>query len=137
MEKMLMISVGVFGVLCFLPFGDLQTTDWCKDAPDLNCWRYIDEKCIGAYEAWAREHCPYRCGYCPNKPPCVDTDTACAAYIKHDHSACSNPTTRAFMRENCRQECHLCHIPGEHSSPNTPPPGTPVPTDGLVKPAVG
>ena len=41
--------------------------DWCKDSPELNCWRYVDAKCLAFYEDWARAHCPYRCGYCPSK----------------------------------------------------------------------
>ncbi|XP_062601709.1 uncharacterized protein ZK673.1-like [Saccostrea cucullata] len=136
MEKLFELTIGIFGLLCCLQFGstDFTDVDWCKDNPDLNCWRYVDKKCVGFYEDWARQNCPFRCGYCPTHPPCVDTDTSCDAYHAE---ACADENTRAYMREHCRKRCHLCHYPGQDSQPNTPPPGTPVPTDTMVKPAVG
>lgn len=41
----------------------------CQDDPTLKCWYYDDTQCRGVYEAFAREHCPLRCGYCPGKDP--------------------------------------------------------------------
>uniref|UniRef100_K1RFJ1 Uncharacterized protein n=1 Tax=Magallana gigas TaxID=29159 RepID=K1RFJ1_MAGGI len=100
--------------------GAREVINWCRDKDGLNCWRYVDTKCLGFYEDWARENCPYRCGYCPmhmyrvleltplivDKPPCEDTDSSCDAY--HQES-CTNSTTRAYMREHCRKRCNECH----------------------------
>ncbi|XP_078341778.1 uncharacterized protein LOC111101544 isoform X1 [Crassostrea virginica] len=95
-------------------------SEWCQDK--LRCWYYPDEKCTGGYESWARENCPFRCGYCPNfKPPCVDLDTNCAAF---KDGSCTNLTYRAYMRENCRSFCNECYYPGENLTSNLPP--TPV-----------
>lgn len=44
----------------------IAVINWCRDKDGLNCWRYVDAKCLGFYEDWARENCPYRCGYCPS-----------------------------------------------------------------------
>ncbi|XP_052711379.1 uncharacterized protein LOC128185759 [Crassostrea angulata] len=136
MEKLYVFTFGVLGLFCVFTLGNSDLINWCRDKDGLNCWRYVDAKCLGFYEDWARENCPYRCGYCPNKPPCEDSDASCDAY--HQES-CSNTTTRAYMREHCRKRCNECHLPGENHLPNTPPPGAtgPVPTDSAMKPPVG
>lgn len=36
----------------------------CKDKLD-NCFYFGDEQCIGRFVPWAKDNCPYRCGYCP------------------------------------------------------------------------
>eukprot|EP00105_Crassostrea_gigas_P009414 XP_011424357.1 PREDICTED: uncharacterized protein LOC105326186 isoform X2 [Crassostrea gigas] len=96
-----------------------KTSEWCKDNSTLNCWYYPDEKCVGAYENWARVYCPYRCGYCPNfYPPCVDLDSNCAAFR---NGSCTDTRYRAYMREHCRRHCNECHYPGQNLKTNLPP----------------
>nr|XP_022289298.1 uncharacterized protein ZK673.1-like [Crassostrea virginica] len=138
MEKLILLTIVSCFLMCFFKTGNSQSNDWCKDSPELNCWRYIDAKCLAFYEDWARAHCPFRCGYCPNKPPCEDTDTSCGSY---HHGSCTAPDTRAYMREHCRKTCNECSYPGDDHPPNTPPPGVTIETtpatDPAVKPPVG
>uniref|UniRef100_K1PCW7 Uncharacterized protein n=1 Tax=Magallana gigas TaxID=29159 RepID=K1PCW7_MAGGI len=94
-------------------------SEWCRDNSTLNCWYYPDEKCVGAYEGWARVYCPYRCGYCPNfHPPCEDLDSNCAAFR---NGSCTDTRYRAYMREHCRSHCNECTYPGQNLTPISPP----------------
>nr|XP_034332354.1 uncharacterized protein LOC105326186 isoform X3 [Crassostrea gigas] len=103
-----------------------KISEWCKDNSTLNCWYYPDEKCVGAYEGWARVYCPYRCGYCPNfYPPCQDLDSYCAAFR---NGSCTDTRYRAYMREHCRRYCNECHYPGQNLLPISPPPTTDINT---------
>lgn len=87
-------------------------TPECKDTVDY-CWTEPDENCFGIYYPWAKGHCPYRCGFCDDKPPCADKLDYCSQY---DSSACTDPTFVPWARENCRKTCNLCALP-------KPPPG--------------
>ncbi|XP_065927072.1 uncharacterized protein [Magallana gigas] len=94
-------------------------SEWCRDNSTLNCWYYPDEKCVGAFEGWARVYCPYRCGYCPNfHPPCEDLDSNCAAFR---NGSCTDTRYRAYMREHCRNHCDECTYPGQGLTPISPP----------------
>lgn len=87
----------------------------CKDTVDY-CWTEPDSNCFGIYEPWARGHCPFRCGFCPEKPKCEDKLDYCSQY---DGSACKDPSFVNWARLNCRKTCNLCALP-------TPPPGVTV-----------
>ncbi|XP_071136747.1 uncharacterized protein [Mytilus edulis] len=76
----------------------------CVDTKD-NCWNYDDSKCLGIYSPWAKLNCPYRCGYCPDKPPCVDKIPNCDEYPAN---VC---TYSGWCRINCRKYCNKCDVP--------------------------
>nr|XP_022335628.1 integumentary mucin C.1-like [Crassostrea virginica] len=97
--------------ITFVQFSDtflLDGVNDCQDDPTLKCWYYDDTQCRGVYEAFAREHCPLRCGYCPGKaPPCVDNIPDCADY---GQEVCGNSAFQGFLRENCRKFCGFCTV---------------------------
>jgi len=76
----------------------------CRDEYH-NCWDQPDENCQGIYEPWARDHCAYRCGYCPEKPACVDEIRYCHQY---DPAVCTDVHFLGWARKNCRKMCKMC-----------------------------
>eukprot|EP00105_Crassostrea_gigas_P000381 XP_011412164.1 PREDICTED: uncharacterized protein LOC105317273 isoform X1 [Crassostrea gigas] len=95
----------------------LQQTQECHDKLGRNCFKYTDDQCVGKYAPWAREHCALRCGYCPQKLPCVDRITYCDEF---DERICTEERYGEYMRENCRRTCNLCRAPTEYlTSPAT------------------
>merc|ERR1712241_1362516 len=70
----------------------------CKDIADY-CWNEPDENCFGIYGPWARVNCPFRCGFCPEKPQCVDEIKFCAQF---GMDVCTDPQYQGWARKNCR-----------------------------------
>ncbi|XP_048736195.1 uncharacterized protein LOC125651581 [Ostrea edulis] len=83
----------------------------CHDKLGRGCFKYTDDQCVGKYTLWARENCALRCGYCPQKLPCVDHITYCDEY---EERLCTEERYGQYMRENCRKTCNLCQIPTEY-----------------------
>ncbi|XP_061173322.1 uncharacterized protein LOC133182493 [Saccostrea echinata] len=83
----------------------------CHDKLGRDCFKYRDDQCVGKYSMWAREHCALRCGYCPQKLPCVDQITYCDEY---EERFCSDEKYGEYMREKCRRTCDLCRVPTEY-----------------------
>ncbi|XP_062578073.1 uncharacterized protein LOC134239958 [Saccostrea cucullata] len=89
----------------------LEQTIECHDKLGRDCFKYSDDQCVGKYALWAKEHCALRCGYCPQKLPCVDQITYCDEY---EERFCSDERYAEYMRENCRRTCDLCRVPTEY-----------------------
>lgn len=82
--------------------------DWCRDKDGLNCWLYVDAKCEGFYEDWARENCPYRCGYCPSMQ--VKVILCRPKYIGQKHLTYTYPwftfnRSNSFIIQDKRKKC--------------------------------
>lgn len=84
----------------------------CEDKRN-DCFYYDNAKCIGIYAAWAKQHCPHRCGYCQDKPKCIDTMKDCD---KLDIRDCGKPEYAGYLRTNCRKTCNLCALPDIYST---------------------
>ncbi|VDI21862.1 Hypothetical predicted protein, partial [Mytilus galloprovincialis] len=95
----------------------------CVDKID-NCLDYTDESCFGIFTSWAKENCPYTCGYCndsvPTKPSehtptvqqivtnvtgCVDKIDNCLDYTDE---SCFGIFT-SWAKENCPYTCGYCN----------------------------
>ncbi|KAK3611253.1 hypothetical protein CHS0354_003882 [Potamilus streckersoni] len=81
----------------------------CRDISD-RCVTITDQQCFGIYEAWARSHCAYRCGFC--KTTCYDKNQNCD---KYESEICTAHSYQGWARTNCQKFCNMC-------DPPTPPP---------------
>ncbi|KAL3863515.1 hypothetical protein ACJMK2_005269 [Sinanodonta woodiana] len=81
----------------------------CRDVSD-KCVTITDQQCFGIYEAWARSHCAYRCGFC--NTTCYDKNQNCD---KYESDICKEQSYQGWARTNCRKFCNMCNPP-------TPPP---------------
>lgn len=122
----------VFFIVTFCRFSSaflLDGVDDCQDDPTLKCWYYEDFQCKGVYEAFARSHCPLRCGYCPGESaPCEDKNPDCAEF---GQDVCGNSNFQGYLRENCRKFCGYCTV--STTSPTTKSPVTsPKPTTNAM-----
>lgn len=89
----------------------------CKDTVDY-CYTEPDKNCFGIYEPWSRAHCPFRCGFCDEKPKCEDELSYCSQY---DATACAS--FMGWARKNCRKTCNLCALPVRPTT-DAPPAGS-------------
>ncbi|XP_062612928.1 uncharacterized protein LOC134274687, partial [Saccostrea cucullata] len=105
-------------------FGKVSSTnEECTDALGRECFRYRDEDCVGVYETWARANYSLRCGYCPQKLPCVDIINYCSQF---GTDVCQKEFYGQYLRENCRKTCNFCRAPTEYlvsSTTSTTTPG--------------
>ncbi|XP_070207007.1 uncharacterized protein [Littorina saxatilis] len=81
----------------------------CRDKID-NCPQYRKSSCFGAYEGWAREHCPLFCEFCYDDKtttplPCEDTKSDCENFGR---GVCTNVAYADWAQTNCRKFCNLC-----------------------------
>ncbi|GFR58958.1 protein jagged-1b-like isoform X4 [Elysia marginata] len=102
----------------------------CADQVDY-CWSEPDVNCFGIYEPWSRVNCPFRCGFCTEKPKCEDLLTYCAQY---DPSTCTDDYYAGWSRKNCRATCNLCALPTRPPVDPNAPVVTPNPDGSNPKP---
>ncbi|KAL8588670.1 hypothetical protein ACOMHN_001987 [Nucella lapillus] len=91
------------------PQGPTPHSGLCEDQL-ANCASYGSQACSGVYLPWATVNCPKTCNLCPgatppNRAPCLDTLTTCAAY--DTQQACSG-VYLTWATDNCRKTCNLC-----------------------------
>uniref|UniRef100_K1R8F1 Brain-specific angiogenesis inhibitor 1 n=1 Tax=Magallana gigas TaxID=29159 RepID=K1R8F1_MAGGI len=94
----------------------------CYDVLGRDCFRYKDTDCVGPFETWARMNCSLRCGYCPQKLPCVDNLDYCNEF---GMEVCHQEQYGQYMREHCRKFCNFCRAPTEYLVSSTLPTTTP------------
>ncbi|GFN83440.1 kielin/chordin-like protein isoform x2 [Plakobranchus ocellatus] len=93
------------------------TNTSCADKVNY-CWSEPDANCFGIYEPWSKVNCPFRCGFCDEKPKCEDLLTYCAQY---DSSVCTDDYYAGWARKNCRATCNLCAHPKFKVTTTLPP----------------
>ncbi|RUS80905.1 hypothetical protein EGW08_011341 [Elysia chlorotica] len=102
----------------------------CADKVDY-CWSEPDVNCFGIYEPWSKVNCPFRCGFCDEKPKCEDLLTYCSQY---DSATCTDDYYGGWARKNCRKTCNLCAVPTRPPFDPNAPVVTPNPDGSNPKP---